>query len=240
MVTIQLNSRGTDVKRLQQALGVTPADGICGPMTVNAIKTFQLRNGITPDGIAGPKTLALLFPSQSSPSLTESSAAGALNILHERVANIKRGNRAYCISHVYIDGKYSHDTIEDYDRGLDESMTESQIAKIKVYSKTAIPTGHYTVKMNIVSGTFSKKPYYKAFCGGKVPRLDPVKGFAGILIHRGVNEDSSAGCVIVGMNKSVGSVTDSQAVFERIYRIFKDAAARGATINYTITRKYKV
>lgn len=163
-----------------------------------------------------------------------------MEVLHERVANVKRGDRAYCISHVYIDGVYSHDAIEDLDRGLDESMPSTQIAKIKVQDKTAIPTGKYTVKMNTISGTFSKKEYYKKFCNGKVPRLDPVKGFMGILIHRGVNENSSSGCVIVGFNKTVGAVTDSQAVFERIYKLFKAAADKGETINYTITRKYKV
>lgn len=163
-----------------------------------------------------------------------------MNILHERVANVNKNGRAYCISHVYINGVYSHDTIEDLDRGLDESMTAQQIAKIKVKNKTAIPTGEYTIKMNIQSGTFSKKAYYKNFCSGFLPRLDPVKGFAGILIHRGVNEDSSSGCLIVGYNKSVGSVTDSQKVFERFYKQLKTASQKGEIIHYTIKRKYEV
>lgn len=163
-----------------------------------------------------------------------------MKVEHVRVANVKNGTRAYCIGHVYINGVYSHDTIEDWDRGLDQSMTAAQVAKIKVYKQTAIPTGKYTVKMNVVSGTFSQKEYYKNFCKGKVPRLDPVVGFQGILIHRGVNENSSAGCVIVGMNKVKGAVTDSQAVFERMYARFKAAADRGETIEYVISRKYKV
>lgn len=163
-----------------------------------------------------------------------------MEVLHERIANVNKNGRAYCISHVYINGKYSHDAIEDIDRGLDSSMTDKQILSIKVKDKTAIPIGKYTVKMNHVSSTFVKKEYYKKFCNGKLPRLDPVKGFAGILIHRGTDENSSSGCVIVGMNKTVGKVTDSQAVFERIYKLFKAAADKGETINYTITRKYKV
>lgn len=163
-----------------------------------------------------------------------------MEVLHERIANVRRGTRAYCISHVYINGKYSHDTIEDIDRGLDESTPKADVARIKVMSKTAIPTGSYTVKMNVVSGTFSKKPYYKNICKGKVPRLDPVNGFQGILIHCGRNEDSSAGCVIVGKNTIVGAVTDSQAVFERIYKTFKEASDRGETIHYVIKRKYNV
>lgn len=149
-------------------------------------------------------------------------------------------SRAYCISHVYFDGKYMYDIIEDYDRGLDQRMTEAQVKKIKIAGKTAIPTGTYTVKLNIVSPTFVKKAYYKDFCGGKVPRLDPVVGYKGILMHRGVDERSSEGCVIVGYNKQVGCVTQSKEVFEMMCRKFWEADKRGEKITYTITRKYKV
>lgn len=77
-------------------------------------------------------------------------------------------------------------------------MTEANILHIKVKHQTAIPTGTYEIVMNIVSGTFSKKKLYKEFCGGKVPRLKYVKGFSGILIHSGADQDSSSGCIIVG------------------------------------------
>lgn len=159
-----------------------------------------------------------------------------------RIANIykPKESRAYCISHVYINGKYSHDVIEDYDRGLDESMTLEQIKAIKVYGKTAIPSGHYTVKMNIQSPSFSKKDYYKNVCNGFVPRMDPVKGYSGILQHAGVDENSSAGCLIVGENKVVGKVINSKATFERLLKIYGDAARKGETIEYIITRKYRV
>lgn len=161
-----------------------------------------------------------------------------MDVLQKRIANVRKSNRAYCISHVYINGVYSHDTIEDYDRGLDSSWPLAKIASIKVPDKTAIPTGTYTVKMNIVSNTFVKKPYYKNFCKGILPRLDPVPGFAGILIHRGVNEASTSGCIIVGYNKTIGAVTRSQEVFESLYKRFKTASDRGEKITYKITRNY--
>jgi hypothetical protein len=63
--------------------------------------------------------------------------------------------------------------------------------------------------MDIVSPKFSKKAYYKSFCNGKMPRIMNVKGFEGILIHKGSNADSSAGCIIVGKNTVVGGVTNS-------------------------------
>ena len=42
-----------------------------------------------------------------------------------------------------------------------------------------------------------------------MPRLLNVKGFDGILIHKGSNADSSAGCIIVGKNTVKGGVTNS-------------------------------
>ena len=173
-----------------------------------------------------------------------------MNILHQRIANVRKAdNGGYCISHVYIDGKYSHDTIEDYDRGLLQTMTKEQVARLKVYGKTAIPTGTYTLRMDVPSTTFGRKAYYHDLCvwtkpngtklHGCVPRFDPVVGFSGVLMHTGNTEDDSLGCVIVGRNTQVGRVTDSRATFSRIYPHLLSAALRGEPLTYTIERKYK-
>lgn len=146
----------------------------------------------------------------------------------------------YTIGHLYMQDRQNGewvfvcDTIEDKDRGLDQSMTEANIAKIKVKHQTAIPTGTYEVQMDIVSGTFSQKANYKEFCGGRVPRLKYVKGFSGILIHSGTDQDSSSGCIIVGENKLVGKVINSWATFKRVYSLLKVAANRGEKITLTI------
>lgn len=152
----------------------------------------------------------------------------------------KPGNGGYCIGHLYIDGKYLCDTIEDIDRGLDSSMPLEIIKTKKVYKQTAIPTGTYKVTIDIVSPTFVQKDYYKKYCGGKVPRIQNVKGYEGILMHRGADENSSAGCVIVGYNKVVGKVIDSQKAYELLYTHLKSAKAKGETITIEITRTFKV
>jgi hypothetical protein len=113
-------------------------------------------------------------------------------------------------------------------------MTEANIAALKVKHKTAIPTGTYDIDMTTVSGTFVKKPTYKSFCGGKVPRLKYVKGFSGILIHSGIDQDSSSGCIIVGENKVVGKVINSWATFKRVYSILKRAHNNGEKITLEI------
>jgi len=51
-------SRGEGVKQLQQKLGMSQADGIFGPATAKAVKTFQQSQGLKVDGIVGPETKA--------------------------------------------------------------------------------------------------------------------------------------------------------------------------------------
>ena len=115
----------------------------------------------------------------------------------------------YSIGKLYIDGVYFCDTVEDKDRGLKASDSLDKIKATKVYDKTAIPLGTYRISMAVISPKFSQKAYYKSFCNGRMPRLLNVKGFDGILIHRGTNADSSAGCIIVGKNTVKGGVTNS-------------------------------
>lgn len=159
-----------------------------------------------------------------------------MKLLIKRVAKKEK----YTIGHLYMQDRQNGqwvklcDTIEDKDRGLDQSMSEANISHIKVKHQTAIPTGTYKIVMNIVSGTFSKKQKYKDFCGGKLPRLSYVKGFSGILIHAGTDQDSSSGCIIVGENKVIGKVINSWETFKRVYKLLKAAAERSETITLTI------
>ena len=53
-------STGQMVKLIQWTLGLTPADGIFGKKTTQAVKEFQHANGLTPDGIVGMKTLSTM------------------------------------------------------------------------------------------------------------------------------------------------------------------------------------
>ncbi|MFP3325140.1 peptidoglycan-binding domain-containing protein, partial [Planococcus sp. SIMBA_160] len=63
--------KGAGVKAVQQALAAAyyypdkgaknnGVDGYYGPKTANAVKRFQLMNGLAADGIYGPKTKAAL------------------------------------------------------------------------------------------------------------------------------------------------------------------------------------
>ena len=156
------------------------------------------------------------------------------------LVNVKRifNNNNYCISHIYVDGEYICDGIEDTDRMLDQSMSISEIMKIKVPRKTAIPTGKYRLTLNIVSPKFQKYKYYMFFCSAKMPRVLEVPGYEGILIHKGVDQNSSAGCLIVGYNKIKGKVINSQEAFEKLYEILNTANKKGEKIEIEYIRTY--
>ena len=147
----------------------------------------------------------------------------------------------YTIGKIYINGVWQCDVVEDTDRGLDDSMSLAEIRKKKVYAQTAIPTGTYKVTMNVQSPKFSKYDFYKKLCNGYLPRILGTKGFDGCLFHCGSSAASSAGCLIVGLNKIKGKVVDSQATFTKLMKkFFLPAKMLGEDITLTITRKYKV
>ena len=138
-----------------------------------------------------------------------------MKLLLKRIA--KRDT--YTIGKLYIDGQYFCDTIEDKDRGLKQSMSLSEILRLKIQNKTAIPTGTYKITINVVSPRFSKKDFYIQNANkGRVPRLLNIPGFDGVLMHVGTDENSSSGCIIVGKNKIVGKVLESKDTFIKLYK----------------------
>jgi len=58
---LKKGSSGEDVKQLQAKLGLTP-DGEFGPGTDAKVKSWQLANGLTSDGVVGDDTWKKLFP----------------------------------------------------------------------------------------------------------------------------------------------------------------------------------
>ena len=147
-------------------------------------------------------------------------------------------NERYCISKLYINGGYYCDVIEDTDRLLDSNMTLEEIKSIKVSNKTAIPTGEYNINMEIFSNKFGIKDFYRRVCNGKVPRLENVKGYDGILIHCGNDETDTSGCLLVGWNIEKGKVRNSKIAFENLYHKMSAAYDNGEKIKIIIERNY--
>jgi peptidoglycan hydrolase-like protein with peptidoglycan-binding domain len=73
-LTLQSGSEGRQVRLLQQALGVV-VDGIFGPETEAAVRSYQATRGLVVDGVVGPQTSAALAGT-AAPSTTEGSSSG--------------------------------------------------------------------------------------------------------------------------------------------------------------------
>ncbi|WP_169156306.1 peptidoglycan-binding protein [Brasilonema bromeliae] len=58
--TLRKGSQGQAVAELQRALGNVTVTGYYGSFTETAVKNFQQRNGLRPDGVAGSQTLSYL------------------------------------------------------------------------------------------------------------------------------------------------------------------------------------
>jgi putative chitinase len=62
-MVLKVGSKGEDVKKLQEKLGL-PADGSFGPNTEKKVKEWQTANGLTADGIVGDGTWSKMFGSK--------------------------------------------------------------------------------------------------------------------------------------------------------------------------------
>ena len=67
----------------------------------------------------------------------------------------------YTIGNLYVNGKLFCNTLEDKDRGLKKTDSLATIKSKKVYAETAIPTGTYTVTLNITSPKYSAVKWYR-------------------------------------------------------------------------------
>lgn len=112
------------------------------------------------------------------------------------------------LSELLVDGKLQCYCIEDKDRGLHSGMSEEEIAKIKVYAKTAIPTGRYEIAI-----TYSNR--FKQY----LPLLMGVKGFTGIRIHAGNTAEHTEGCILPGtvMDAVNKRVLNSRLAFRGLF-----------------------
>lgn len=135
-----------------------------------------------------------------------------------RLKRIFKGDK-YTIGRLYVDDEYLSDTLEDTDRGLNSKMPLDILKSKKVYGKTAIPTGTYTIDMNTVSPKFKDRAWAKIY-DGKVPRLLSVPGYDGVLIHPSGNKpEDTLGCILVGQNKVKGQVINSTATFNKLMEL---------------------
>lgn len=140
----------------------------------------------------------------------------------------------YTISRLFVDGKRFYEVLEDKDRGLKQTDSIGYILSKKMYLETAIPSGTYIVRMDVVSPKYAAVKWYRDLCGGRMPRLENVPGFEGILIHPGSTALDTSGCIICGKNTIKGRLTSSRDTFKELYGMMDAAYKRGEKITIEI------
>lgn len=121
----------------------------------------------------------------------------------------------YTIGRLYINGKYTCDTLEDKVRDLKREP--------KVQGKTAIPEGKYLVRLTY-SNRFKKV----------LPLLVDVPYFEGVRIHSGNDEDDTEGCILVGKNKEKGKVLESRVTMTSLMYDLQQAHNRNEKIEIEV------
>ncbi len=120
ILTLTEGAEGRQVQLLQQALGGIGVDGIFGPETEEALRSFQSSHGLSVDGIAGPLTLgALRGGSGISASIAsagpgeEGSTHDALNVSGGGEEEGSSGNSVQRLQHALqlpVDGDFGPET----------------------------------------------------------------------------------------------------------------------------------
>ena len=123
----------------------------------------------------------------------------------------------YTAGHLYINGEYFCDTLEDKVRKLTSSDN-------KVYGKTANPSGTYPVIMDY-SPRF-KKP---------LPHVLDVPYFSGIRIHSGNETEDTNGCILVGSYYRAGYITNSKDTMSKLSARLTECINKGERITLTIS-----
>ena len=73
---LRRGSKGTDVRRLQEFLGIK-VDGDFGPQTESAVRSYQRSRGLKVDGVVGPQTWGSLYSGESAVRSTSRSSSSS-------------------------------------------------------------------------------------------------------------------------------------------------------------------
>jgi hypothetical protein len=116
----------------------------------------------------------------------------------------------FTVGKLSADGKFVCYTLEDKVRELDGVSVEQW----KVFGKTAIPKGTYSVNITM-SNRFKTK----------LPLLSDVPGFTGVRIHTGNSAKDTEGCILVGAgwDGKSGWISSSAVAFAQLLPFLENA-----------------
>ena len=133
--------------------------------------------------------------------------------------------------------RYNSDT--DHSNGLmliDKEFQcytlEDEYRTLKVMGETRIPDGRYPIGFRTEGGFHER---YKAKYGGwhkGMLEIKQVPNFKYILIHKGNDDDDTAGCLLVGSGNTNGAnfISNSGDAYMKIYPKIKNALRRNERV----------
>lgn len=131
-------------------------------------------------------------------------------------------NAESTIGELYCDGVKICDTLEDTYRKLPKTCPNTSRGgmcgcKEKVFGKTCIPEGKYSV-------IYRYSPKFKKY----YPAIQEVPHFLGILIHAGSTHQHTEGCILVGTRVSgKEALTDQFQTSARVKKMVEEQVKKG-------------
>ena len=157
MNIIKQGSKGGDVKILQKYLGLTQ-DGVFGAVTDKAVKEWQIKNGLTADGVVGNKSwLKLIEKDLKSRLLTDADYVKAAIDLNVEVAVLKAVKEVESCGKALING-------------VPVMLFEGHIFWQRLVARKIDPNKYVKGNEDILYRSWTKK-YYTGKNSGELSRL---------------------------------------------------------------------
>jgi peptidoglycan hydrolase-like protein with peptidoglycan-binding domain len=104
-ISISSESQGRQVELVQHALGLA-VDGVYGPETESAVRSFQSAHGLTVDGIVGPETSAAMRDGASAVASSAGVRSDAVDVSSESQGSGNAVSRLQYALHLSTDGDF--------------------------------------------------------------------------------------------------------------------------------------
>ena len=108
-ISISSESQGRQVELVQHALGIA-VDGVYGPQTEAAVRSFQAAHGLTVDGIVGPETSAAMRSGTRAVAASVGVRSDAVDVSSEGEGSGNAVSRLQYALHLSTDGDFGPDT----------------------------------------------------------------------------------------------------------------------------------
>ena len=147
----------------------------------------------------------------------------------------------FTLGSIYVDGRKLCNTLEPCTRDLHLELakmndvnhrctvTQKALNEKMIHGKgkVAIPTGIYSVKMNMSSKFKKQRPYVQS-----------VPGFSGIMFHEGNSPEDTLGCILLGDYVGGGRLVKSKEAVGKLCSIIREAEKKGEQVKMLLKESF--